>query len=229
MAAPEAAERVRAAMPELASRVAVVAIPIGFEVSDFGAGIAPPQDGIFRVVHTGSLHTDFGEHLRRTRLRRRLMGGMAPGLDVLARSHVFLVEALAQLIASQPALEACLELHLAGELAPADRAASEGHAFVRTPGLLRHRDTIALMRSADLLFLPMQDLPAGTRAGLIPYKTYEYLAAGRPILAAVPDRDVRDMLAPLSRATLVRPSDVGAMAAAVAARVAAAAAAPRRA
>ena len=51
------------------------------------------------------------------------------------------------------------------------------------------------MRSADLLFLPMHDLPPGARAGLIPYKTYEYLAAGRPILAAVPDGDVRDMLA----------------------------------
>ena len=64
------------------------------------------------------------------------------------------------------------------------------------------------MRSADLLFLPMHDLPEGTRAGLIPYKTYEYLGARRPILAAVPDGDVRDMLAPLERVWLVRPADV---------------------
>ena len=68
---------------------------------------------------------------------------------------------------------------------------------MRLHGRLSHRETLALLRSADLLFLPMHELPPGQRAGLIPYKTYEYLAARRPILAAVPDGDVRDMLAPL--------------------------------
>ena len=53
----------------------------------------------------------------------------------------------------------------------------------------------------------------GKRAGLIPYKTYEYLATGRPVLAAVPDGDVRDLLAPLEQASVCRPSDVRAMAA----------------
>ena len=61
------------------------------------------------------------------------------------------------------------------------------------------------MRSADLLFLPMHDLPPGRRAGLVPYKTYEYLAAERPILAAVPDGDARDILSRVSHATLCRP------------------------
>jgi len=225
-AAPEAAVRIRAAMPELASRIAVVGIPIGFELLDFPAGTPHRPDGIYRIVHTGSLHTDLGEHLRATRWRRRLLGGMAPGLDVLTRSHVFLVEALGELIASQPALGGRIELHLAGELTPEDRAVAAGRGFVRTPGLLTQRDAIALMRSADLLFLPMHDLPIGVRAGLIPYKTYEYLAAGRPILAAVPDGDVRDMLAPLPRATLVRPSDVGAMVDAVWSRMRVAALAP---
>ena len=86
---------------------------------------------------------------------------------------------------------------------------------MRTPGLLDHRETVALMRSADLLFLPMHDLPPGPRAGLVPYKTYEYLAAERPILAAVPDGDARDMLSGVSHATLCRPSDVEALAAAI--------------
>ncbi len=34
------------------------------------------------------------------------------------------------------------------------------------------------MRSADLLFLPMQNLPPGVRATIVPGKTYEYLASG---------------------------------------------------
>jgi glycosyltransferase involved in cell wall biosynthesis len=225
MAAPEAAERVCAAMPELARRALVTGIPIGFEPSDFAADAARPADGKFRIVHTGSMHTDMGNQLRRTRTRRRLLGGTVPGLDVLTRSHVFLIEALARAITAEPALGDQIELHLAGDLTAEDRAVAEPHDFVRIRGLLPHRETAELMRSGDLLFLPMHELPPGVRAGLIPYKTYEYLAAGRPVLAAVPDGDVRDMLAPLANVSLVRPSDVEALRGAVLARIAAAAAA----
>jgi hypothetical protein len=210
MAAPEAAARVRRTMPELADRT-VVGIPIGFERDDFTATARPPGDGVFRIVHTGSMHTDFGQRLRRTRWRRRLLGGTFPGLDILTRSHVFLVEAIEALLAQQPSLRGRIELQLAGVLTPGDLAVAEGHDFVRAIGLLPHRETVELMRSADLLFLPMHDLPEGTRAGLIPYKTFEYLAAERPILAAVPDGDVRDMLGPLDHVALVRPGDVAGM------------------
>jgi hypothetical protein len=210
MAAPEAAVRVRNAMPELADRV-VTGIPIGFEREDFDVAASVREDGVFRIVHTGSMHTDFGMRLRQTARRRRLLGGTFKGLDILTRSHVFLVEAIAALVAAEPSLRGRIELHLAGALTDGDRAVAEGHDFVRTPGLLSHRETVAVMRSADLLFLPMQDLPAGTRAGLIPYKTFEYLGARRPILAAVPDGDVRDMLAPLDHCSLVRPADVDGM------------------
>ena len=47
----------------------------------------------------------------------------------------------------------------------------------------------------------------------MPGKTYEYLASGRPILAAVPDGDARDLLEPLPHAHLTRPRDVDTMAA----------------
>jgi glycosyltransferase involved in cell wall biosynthesis len=214
MAAPEAAARLEAAMPELAGRVH--AIPIGFEPADFTTAPAERPEGTFRIVHTGSMHTDMGEQLRRSRRRRALLGGTAPGLDIITRSHVFVAQAIERAIAAEPSLAGRIELHLAGELTPGDRAVCEGRPFIHTPGLLAHRETAALMRSADLLFLPMHDLPPGSRAGLIPYKTFEYLAAGRPILAAVPDGDVRDMLEPLPQATVVRPADVEAMAAAIA-------------
>ena len=58
----------------------------------------------------------------------------------------------------------------------------------------------------------MHELPPGRRASIVPYKTYEYLAARRPVLAAVPDGDVRDLLAPMAHVSLCRPSDSGAMA-----------------
>jgi glycosyltransferase involved in cell wall biosynthesis len=218
MAAPEAATRLRGAMPELAHRP-VAGIPIGFEPDDFVAEASPRVPGVFRIVHTGSMHTDLGEEVRRTRRRRRVLGGTWPGLDILTRSHVFLVEAIEALLSADPALRGRIELVLAGALGPADSAVAAQHEFVKVRGLLSHRETVGLMRSADLLFLPMHDLPEGTRAGLIPYKTYEYLGARRPILAAVPDGDVRDILTPLGSATLVRPADVDGMAAALSARL----------
>ena len=217
MAAPEAASRVRRELPELADRV--VGIPIGFERADFNEPAQVRDDGVFRIVHTGSLHTDLGLRLRRTRRRRRLLGGTFPDVDVLTRSHVFLIEAIAALLSAEPSLQGRIELHLAGALTERDRALA-AHPFVRLPGLLSHHETVALMRSADMLFLPMHDLPAGARAGLIPYKTFEYLAAERPILAAVPDGDVRDMLTPLQHVSLVRPADVDGMVSALRAQIA---------
>ena len=72
-----------------------------------------------------------------------------------------------------------------------------------------------LLESADLLFLPMQKLAPGLRSGNVPGKTYEYLASGRPILAAVPEGDARDILSAAGNASLCRPADVTCLAAAI--------------
>jgi glycosyltransferase involved in cell wall biosynthesis len=215
MCAPEAALRMRRVLPDQAPD-RIIGIEIGFDSEPF-AGPATPRaaNGAFRIVHTGSMHTELGQRHRHSRGWRRALHGMPMDVDILTRSHVFLLEAIDRVLADDPALRGRVELHLAGDLTAADSAANEGHDHVHAHGSLSHQETAALMRSADLLFLPMQDLPAGQRAGLIPYKTFEYLAAERPILAAVPDGDVRDLLAPLEHASLVRPADVAAMAAAI--------------
>jgi len=109
-----------------------------------------------------------------------------------------------------------VELHLAGVTSQADIDAVAGSSFVRMHGYVSHPESVALMRSADLLFLPMHDLPEGVRATIVPGKTYEYLAARRPILAAVPDGDARDILTRAGNALLTRPADIAAMRAAVA-------------
>lgn len=214
MCADEAAERVRRELPGLQERI-VTSIPIGAEPEDFDVPAAEREPGVLRIVHTGTIHTELGVRHRETRRARRLLGGSAIDVDVLTRSHLFLLEAIDRVLAADPSLAGRIELVLAGSLTPGDLAAIGSRSWVRMPGLLPHEQSIALLRSADLLFLPMYDIPAGQRAGIVPYKTYEYLAAGAPILAAVPDGDARDMLAASGRATLVRPSDVTAMAAAV--------------
>ena len=111
-------------------------------------------------------------------------------------------------------------MHLAGPLTDADHDVIGDAPFVREHGYLAHSETVRLMRTADLLFLPMQDLPPGQRAGLVPGKTYEYLAAGPPILAAVPDGDARDLLQEAGHALVCAPKDVSGLASHIEATVA---------
>ena len=210
MSTQEAVFRVREAFPEFEDKP-IVAIPNGFDSDDFG-GPAPDRDpNVFRIVHTGYFHTQLGLRHRNAAPMRRLLGGAVPGVDFLTRSHYFLLEAVDRLLQEDPSLERRLEIHLAGVLSEVDRELAEGSPVTRLHGYLSHEKTLELLRTADLLFLPMQDLRAGVRATIVPGKTYEYLATGRPILAAVPDGDARDLLAETGTGLICRPGDVDGM------------------
>lgn len=211
----EAADALTRELPGARARP-VAAIPNGFDASEW-EGEAPHgrDDGAFRIVHTGTLHTAIGLAHRRSARAHRVLGGRIAEVDMLTRSHVFLLDAIDGLIARRPELAGRVELHLAGLLSDADREAHAGRAYVHEHGFLSHADTVQLIRSADLLFLPMHDLPAGTRARIVPCKAYEYVASERPLLAAVPDGDARDMLDGAPGVRLCRPADVGAMRAAI--------------
>lgn len=202
MSAPEAAKRVRQAFPELHG---VTSVPFGYDAAAF-AGEAPARtDDRFRIVHVGEFHTEIGRRQERHRTLRRLLGGDSTA-DVLTRSPLHLMRALERLDTTR------IELHLAGKLSAADEEILAGSPLVHRHGYVPHADAVALMRSADLLFQPMQDVPG--RAGLVPGKTYEYLAARRPILAAVPAGDARDLLSEAG-AHVVEPIDEAAMAAVI--------------
>jgi glycosyltransferase involved in cell wall biosynthesis len=192
----------------------VVAIPNGFDPDDFASPAPERTPGFFRIVHAGYLHTELARG-GVARAVRGLLGGAVPGVDVGTRSHVYLLRAVERLLTADPALAGRIEVHLAGVLSEADLAEARRSSVVRLHGYVSHAATVELLRSADLLFLPMQNLPEGTRATIVPGKTYEYLAAGRPILAAVPDGDARDLLARVPTATLCRPADVAGIADAV--------------
>jgi glycosyltransferase involved in cell wall biosynthesis len=218
MTTPEAARRIRASFPELAKKP-VLWIPNGFDSDDFQGRSQPRSDGSFRIVHSGYLHTDLGRQQRRASLARRVLGGAVENADILTRSHVYLLEAIARVVERDPSLESVIELHLAGVLSSTDLAASGESRFVRMLGYLSHHEAVGLMRSADLLFLPMQNLPAGVRSGTVPGKTYEYLASRRPILAAVPEGDARDLLLQTGTAHVCEPNDVQAMVVAIEAEI----------
>jgi glycosyltransferase involved in cell wall biosynthesis len=61
-------------------------------------------------------------------------------------------------------------------------------------GYRPHDESVAWLKSADLLFLPNHTPLDGGPALIVPGKTYEYLAAGRPILAMGPTGDMREFV-----------------------------------
>jgi len=191
----------------------VVTLTNGFDASDF-AGLAPQRtDRWFRIVPTGYLQTALGLRHRRSRLWRRIFGGERVPVDILTRSHVVLLRALEIWSEKHPTEARSVRLLLAGPLTSADKRAieqSKVRDLVRVEGLVPHKQSVDLLRSADALFLPMQRLERG-ESFIVPGKTYEYMAAGPPILAAVPEGDTRDLLRRNSEAQIVDPGDAHAM------------------
>lgn len=206
MSTDEAADRLVHTFPELRGKL-VVTIPNGYVSDDFSTPVPPRLDGTFRIVHTGYLHTELGLRQRRARFRR-LLGGGLPNVDFLTRSHVYLLQAVERLLDDEPGLRGVLEVHLAGVMSDADREIAERSRATKLLGYLPHDRTLELVRTADLLFLPMHNLPPGSRASIVPGKTYEYLASGQPVLAAVPDGDARDILDAAGNCLLCGPDDV---------------------
>jgi glycosyltransferase involved in cell wall biosynthesis len=194
----------------------VPALPVGYDAADFHDLEHVPNGETFRIVHTGSFHTQIAlAHGRTANIRRLLRGGPVQPVDVLTRSPYYLRQALDRLASSHPDLRARIELHLAGGLTDADRSVLEGLTDVVDHGFLTHRETLELITSADMLFLPMQELPRGHRGRMVPCKGYEYLASGRPILAALPEGDGRDVFSRAAATYTVWPSDPQAMADAI--------------
>jgi glycosyltransferase involved in cell wall biosynthesis len=206
---PGTADRVADAFPELRGRVLV--IPNGFDPEDFAGPTPSRTDDVFHIVHAGYFYGD----LQRRRLRR-LLGGTDVDADIFPRSPAFLLRAIDRLIGSRPELRRRLRVHLAGPLTTVDEAIlaeARCRDLVEAHGYLPHVESVALVRSADALFLPMHLLPEGKRSTIVPGKLYEYLGSGRPLLAAVPDGDARDLLRRADWTVVCRPDDTDAIAA----------------
>ncbi len=202
----------------------------------------PPAAGepdVYRIVYVGGLTGwyDFGhrgpEPAARRLARRAVRAWGAAGrrhlvdLDHRGSSPVFVGHAAKQAVAGDATLAVRVEVY--GNRYPravVDRVlAGEGLAgVVAVHGPVPNARAVELARGADLLFLTLPDRRDGSAGGRISAKTYEYLMTDRPILAALPPGENADFLAAYAGVTVVRPTDVDGMAAAIRAAVAA----PRR-
>jgi glycosyltransferase involved in cell wall biosynthesis len=159
----------------------LLTLPNGFDPADFGKPLAKADEEDFVVVHNGSF--------RGGRRALPLLEGFA-----LAREHAGGFGARAKLY--------LLGINRADDVRAAEALGLAGAAF--PVGYVRHADALRACLGADLLALAMA---AEEGAALVPGKLYEYLGVGRPILAAVPPGEARDVLARATRGAFVVPPD----------------------
>jgi glycosyltransferase involved in cell wall biosynthesis len=210
----EATKRLLSAFPEFRTK-RIVTITNGFDAGDFTCPGRPvPVERPFTILHAGYLHVESGLKMRKYRTLYRALGRTVRGVDFLTRSHYFLLQALERWVGSDSGLRSKVRLTLIGKLSEEDKAivrASLVSDMVDLMGYQSHQQTVKLMSEASLLFLPMHNLPPGRRATIVPGKTYEYMATGRPILAAVPEGDARDFVTNSGVGCLCAPDDVDGM------------------
>lgn len=167
----------------------------GFDPSDY-----PVRDGTATRVDYGNGTDLFRMSFVGTLWNLNPIGPVVAGLLELARRA--------------PDIAARLELVVAGrrmaeQEAQLDQLASTPVKLVRLP-FVSHKDAVRLMCESDALLLLNADLPDTHR--IVNAKTFEYMAARRPIFVVAPEGDLWDLVRDLPGTTLCRPGDAAATA-----------------
>jgi glycosyltransferase involved in cell wall biosynthesis len=157
----------------------------GFDPAQFTTGPAERGDHSFEVVHAGALY--------------------------YGRSLTSFLRAAARLVDTDADFAAAFKLTLLGTLDAAAHAELRHSARgerVRLGGQVDHAATLRAMRAANLLLLIANTTPGAEAT--VPGKVFEYLAAGRPVLAIAPSREssTADVLAQTGAGWLAEANDI---------------------
>jgi glycosyltransferase involved in cell wall biosynthesis len=123
------------------------------------------------------------------------------------RDPSVLFAALRRLSAEAPALAERLRLVIAGLLTDDERRALGGQGvegLVQNAGVLGRADAVALQRSADALLL----IATGSHRSQVTGKLFEYLAAGRPIIAIADENEAARIVRDTGTGVVVAPADL---------------------
>lgn len=165
--------------------------PDDFRPGDLPAGLSAERSGRFRLTCVGTLWN---------------LNPVAP-----------IVRSVRRLIHQAPELAALLELVFVGRRMPEqeaelDQLSGTGVTVRRLP-FVSHDQAVAAMRDADALLLLKADLPHAER--IINAKSFEYVAARRPLLVVSPRGDLWNLLEDMPETVLCRPADTAGIAAAL--------------
>lgn len=135
----------------------VQVITNGFDAADFESITDSKNDEGFIIANIGTLEMD--------------------------RNPRGLWKALNRLTAQRPELKDHLQVHVAGKIDGAIiQEAGEVSSLINNHGYLSHQEALSLMRQADILLLPLNEIDSANTKGRIPGKLFEYIAIGKPIL-----------------------------------------------
>jgi len=207
--------------PELADKK-ITWIPCGYDEEDFATrrtGETGGCDQKMVVLHSGVFYDrwgaagDAGVGLLK-RLYQKTLGRLEYTpfqVDRSVHSARYLMEALRQLLKERPEVARNIELHFTGNPdGMLERKVEEmglaGH--VRQVGYLERDEFLNTLCRADATFFSMSRFADGRWMGWLTLKLYEYLATGKPVLAAVPDSDAKRILQRAGTGLAVEPDDV---------------------
>ena len=211
---PEARKQLIGAVDRLSSEHVAV-VNNGCTVKEFEGALPPRPDamdvGMLHMVHTGTLHSHAFERTRGLIGQvRKLRNYRAEKIQIGGRTAYYLLQAIELLSKTEPELMRDFRLTLVGVEDEPTRRIVERSACseqVQLTGFVPYQHSVAWIRHADALFVPLFGLPKGHRSRIIPSKTYEYLASGRPILGALPAGDARELVERSGRGHCADPCD----------------------
>lgn len=207
VATPGMADILRAAHPRLAGRIHTIFN--GYDGEDIPGAIPPSRSPKLRIAFAGRFQSwRQGGILRRL---GRALGYRNCVTDFSTHSPLYLLRAVRALLAERPAFSRKLRVDLIGQVGRDNEQLVIDlglERIVRLGGRLGHADAIAALRAADLLFLPMMTEEEDRRSYNVSGKIFEYLALGKPILAAVPEGDASDIVRRAGAGWVVAPYDV---------------------
>lgn len=186
-----------------------VVIPNGYDEEDFEADLPQvlPADGRLQLVHMGTFHAvSAAPGLTRNRalLRRHRQ------IEPLGRTGYYLLTAMSLLKQRSLATYRRLGVHLFGNVDATHREMIDWLGVndgLTMHGYVSHRDSVAALRSADAVFVPLHGVPVGERALVAPGKLYEALASERTVVAALPPGDGADLVRHLQAGVVVPATD----------------------
>ena len=201
MNTPEARAQVHKAIPSLPGD-RLTNVNNGCTFADFEGPMPPRPEEMkpdsFYLVHTGTLHTAAWARTRGlVGWLRQKRNHRAEPAKIGGRTAHYLLQAIAQLDRNNDPRLKDFRLALVGVKDPAIHGMIEKSGVadrVDVIGFVPYETSLAWIRHANALFVPLFGLPKGHRSRLVPSKTYEYLASGRPVLGALPEGDARDLV-----------------------------------
>ncbi len=196
-------------------------IPCGYDEDDFAARLKSQRhsDGKMVVLHSGVFYHHWGAsgHSGPSFLKRAYKSTVGRllyrpyELDVQVHSPEYLMRALKRLREEQPKKGRNIEFQMTGKPDPLleRRVRQLGLADqVRQLGYLDRGDYLDALCRADVMFFPMSRFENGRRMGWLTLKLYEYLATGKPVLAATTESDAAQILRRAGVGLCVEPHDV---------------------